>query len=139
MNRVTTAASVLTVSAITFALTACGNGSGSQYCDQLEGANAQFSAGGAMADQAAIADAADTFQRIADSAPEEVKQDWHAFADAFTTLAGLEVDPTDPEAMSDPQVADQLQGLQADMTQTQDIETHAQEECDLDLSAGTQN
>lgn len=134
MKRMTKAVSMLGAAAVALSLTACGGDSGSDYCDELESVNDEFSAAGdAMSDPEAMSDMVDSFQGIADAAPDDVKGDWDALVEAMSVMS--EIDMTDPEAMSDPETMEKLEGLEDVQTNSDNIVQHAQDECDVDLGA----
>ncbi|PSK97538.1 hypothetical protein CLV30_12230 [Haloactinopolyspora alba] len=143
MTRITqTAFSLLGASALAISLTACGDSEGGGettagsdgggYCDELKSVNEEFAnAGSAMTNPDQLSGMVDSFQGIADVAPEEVKADWEALVGGLETLS--EIDMSDPEAMQDPKVKEKLQGLGDLQTNSDNISTHAKDECDIDL------
>ncbi|WP_298323609.1 hypothetical protein [Haloactinopolyspora sp.] len=133
MNRVTKVASILGATALVMSVTACGS-DGGDYCDELKNTESELSdADTALTDPGALSDMTEKLESVADSAPDEVKEDWTAVTDAFTTLSELDVDFNDPEAMSDPEVMEQLEGMADVQTNFENIATHAEEECDVDM------
>jgi len=128
-----------------------GSAGGGDYCDSIEDAKAEFGdiEGG---DFAGFDQAIDTVHELADDAPDEVADDWEVLEGALDDLvaalekAGIEL--SDLEAMSRGEMPPgldpaKLQELAADMqdfggeeleTATDNIEKHAKDECDVDLS-----
>jgi hypothetical protein len=132
-------------------LTGCGGGT-EEYCNSLEDATSQFDSleGGSPED---FGDAVATFRELGDDAPDEVSEDWEVLNKTFDDMeaaledAGLSfddlgtltsgelpegVDPADVESLSAT-----FEEMNSDAVQQagDDIEAHAQEECDIDLSS----
>ncbi len=81
---------------------------------------------------------------LADDAPSEVKGDLETLADGVREIADIfgEIDFNDPEALSDPANAEQLQemgermeALDATVGEASDnVESYLSDECDIDIS-----
>ena len=132
-------------------LTACGGGT-KAYCDDLREANKDFSSLD-NADFAKFDEAISRMHKLADEAPDEVKDDWKVLDGALNDLqaalkkAGLTTD--DLAKMSQGQMPEnfdmtKLQQLQEDMSSLGDqkfedasnaIEKHAKDECNVDLGS----
>jgi hypothetical protein len=77
-------------------------------------------------DPDALADITSQIQRVADSAPDDIKADWEALADGFSTLADIDFENLDLE---DPDAMDALQGLE-DLDGASDrVGEHIESEC----------
>jgi uncharacterized lipoprotein YehR (DUF1307 family) len=129
MKTLRRTAGIASAAALTFALAACGGGS--EYCDLIEQANEDFSGSNpmeAISDPEQLAEFQESFQGIADAAPEDAQAAWQATADVFQILVDADgdltaIDPADAEAMA---------GMETDMTE---LGTSVQEECDIDMEA----
>ena len=138
-------------------LTGCGGGdsgeSSSSYCDDLKSAQEEFSAFDSdNPDMADLDKAMDRMHQLADEAPDAVKEDWDtldgALQDFQTALedAGLTMDDLakmqsgempenfDPAKLQE--LAPKLQSLgdQDFQAAADNLEKHAKDECDVDLS-----
>jgi hypothetical protein len=134
-------------------LTACGGGT-KAYCDDLRSANKDFSSLSG-ADFSKFDDAITQMHKLADEAPDPVKDDWKVLDDALNNFqdalkkAGLTTD--DLGKISQGQMPpnfdmSKLQQLQQDMQSLGDqkfqdassaIEKHAKDECNVDLGASS--
>lgn len=132
-------------------LSACSSES-SQYCDDLSAAQEQFESLSTN-DLSSIEEAFDTFHELADQAPDEIADDWQVLDEGITTIetaleeAGLTFADLEglqsgqlPEGVEPEDVqnlASQFSELSSqEFTDASDaIETHAQDECDVDLSS----
>ena len=132
------------------ALAGCGGGTDA-YCDSIESAADEFSTfeGGTAGD---LEQAMETFDALADEAPDDVAADWEVLDNAFSGLedaledAGLEFSdldammsgetPADLDPAKMQALAEDLQALATDDIQeaADNIEKHAQDECGVDLS-----
>ena len=134
-------------------LTACGGGAGDSaaYCDSLKEAKEDFSTL-ESGDFDNLDKAIDQLHKLADEAPDDVKSDWETVDGALTDLqnafeeAGLKL--SDLEGLSNgeiPEGADMeklttltqdLGSITSDKVQKagDNIEKHAKDECDVDLS-----
>lgn len=155
MKRTLALAAVTAV--LTSGLVACGGnddsaaGSG-DYCDQLSKADSAFSALDGQ-DVSKLQDAVDAVNEFADSAPDDVKDDWKVLADTFGQLekaladAGIKLSDLASIQNGDlPEGAD-MEKLMALGEQMQDlggeeaqkaadaIEKNAKDECDIDLGS----
>lgn len=122
-------AGITSAAALTFTLAACGGGS--EYCDLIEQANEDFAGANAteaFEDPERLVEYQESFQNIADAAPEEVKETWQGTADVFQLLVDADGDLT----AIDPADAEGLTNMAADM---ESIATNVQEECDIDMEA----
>jgi hypothetical protein len=131
-------------------LSGCGGGTDS-YCDALESTQKDFEDFEA-ADFSNFEDFTDRVDELADEAPDEVKDDWETLGDALKAFvealdkAGLE--PADLEGLSSGELPEgvdmealteamtEVQALGGDDVQkaTENIEKHAKDECNIDLS-----
>jgi hypothetical protein len=138
-------------------LTGCGggdSGEGSSYCDDLKSAQEEFSAFNSdNPDAADLEKAIDRFHQLADEAPDEVKDDWATLDGALQDFqqaledAGLTMDDLakiqngempenfDPAKLQE--LAPKLQSLgdQDFQDAADNIEKHAKDECNVDLSS----
>lgn len=128
MTRSKTTFSLLGAAALAISLTACGGddgdgggSSGANYCDEVKTFSEDMSAAMSSTDTDAKADFAESYQKIADVAPSEIKADYQTVADAMTTLA--EIDLTDPESAS---ALEEIGDLEAVTTR---IGEHIESEC----------
>ena len=131
-------------------LTGCG-GDGDDYCDTLSSARDDFSAVGS-GDIDSIDDFRDVTSDLADSAPDEVADDWRtiqkAFEDLESAMDEVGVSMEDLDAMSaDGEMPDgvdqedlmalgeELQGIGDGINESGDaITEHPKESCDIDLN-----
>ena len=140
-------------------LTACGDdggdkagGSGGDYCSDLKAAKKQVDAvkGGDFSD---IEKTTDAMNKLADEAPDEIKDDWEILVDGVGKIvaalkkAGLDDD--DMAALQSGQIPDgvdivALQGLMAELNTAtaeefqaalENVNKHAKDECKVDLEA----
>jgi hypothetical protein len=123
-----------------------GGGGGGDYCTSLEEAQDSFSGD---VDPTSFGEMIDKVDEIVDEAPDEVKGDWEQLQGALQDFesaledAGLTLeDLSDPSALASvaPEDAAAIQevatSMSTDFTEaTTSIQTHAQEECDLDLGS----
>lgn len=138
-------------------LAGCGGGdggggdAGGDYCDRLASAKEDFESLDS-GDFAGFEEAIATIHELADEAPDEVAADWETLEGAIDQLetalddAGIEI--SDLEAMSrgempegvDPSklasLGEDLQAMGSEEFETAstNIEEHAKDECDIDLS-----
>ncbi|MBJ7356068.1 hypothetical protein [Nocardioides sp.] len=154
MKRLT---SLLAVTAFSASLlTGCGGdgggGDADSYCDSLESIQKDFEDFEA-ADFSNFDEFTDRVEALADDAPDEVKEDWEVLTKAFTAFvdaleeAGLE--PADLEGLANNELPEgvDMEALTEAMTEaqalgseevekaTENIEKHAKDECNIDLSA----
>jgi hypothetical protein len=128
-----------------------GSAGGGDYCDSIADAKAELEdiQGG---DIGGFEQAIETVHELADEAPDEVADDWEVLEGGIDDLvAALEkagIEPSDLEAISRGEMPPgldpaKLQTLAEDMqdfggeefeTATDNIEKHAKDECDVDLS-----
>ncbi|GAB3262486.1 hypothetical protein [Nocardioides dilutus] len=148
MKRLT---SMLAATAIAASLlSGCGGGTDS-YCDALKETQKDFE-NFEGSDFSSFEEFTDQVEEFADDAPDEVKDDWKVLAEAFKAFvkaledAGLE--PEDLEGLSSGEIPEDvdMEALTEAMTEaqalgseefqkaTENIEKHAKEECDIDLS-----
>lgn len=140
-------------------LTACGDdsgdkasGSGGDYCSDLKDAKKQVDAlkGGDLSD---LEKTTDTMHKLADEAPDEIKDDWKTLVDGVDKLvAALEkagLDDEDMATLQNGQVPEgvDMAALQSLMSEIQALDTpefekagdnitkHAKDECGVDLQA----
>ena len=131
-------------------LTGCSGGTDA-YCDTLEDTQKDFEDFEA-ADFSNFDEFTDRVEELADDAPDEVKDDWKVLADAFKAFvdaldkAGLE--PADLEGLASGEIPEgvDMEALTEAMTEaqalggeefekaTENIEKHAKDECNIDLS-----
>ncbi|PZF83159.1 hypothetical protein [Jiangella anatolica] len=118
MTRSTRTASLLgAAAALVLGLSACGGGGDSEYCDLLSSAEEDSALADAdPSDPEALEDANDRVQEIIDAAPDDVRGDWETFQ----------------TALSDPEAAQEGDPTEA-LTALENIQQHAQDECDLEL------
>jgi hypothetical protein len=129
-----------------------GGGSTDSYCDSLKETQKDFEDFEAS-DFSNFDEFTERVEELADDAPDEVKADWEALAGAFKAFvdalddAGL--DPADLEGLASGEIPEgvDMEALTEAMTEaqalgseeveqaTENIEKHAKEECDIDLSA----
>jgi len=135
-------------------LTACGGGGSGDtdaYCDSIEDAKSDIESLDS-ADFDNLEQAFDTFHKIAGEAPDDVKADWEVLDGAFQDMqdalaeAGLKISDLEglssgqlPEGVDQAKLAALVEDLQAvGSEKVQDaadnIEKHAKDECDVDLS-----
>ncbi|TDD69480.1 hypothetical protein E1262_12615 [Jiangella aurantiaca] len=121
MTRSTRTASLLgAAAALVLGLTACSGGGDSEYCDLLNSAQEDTSFADAdPTDPEAMEEFNNQLQEVVDAAPDDLKGDWETFQSAL-------------EAMSDPEAAAE-QDPEAATTAMENIEQHAQDECDIEL------
>jgi hypothetical protein len=133
-------------------LSGCGGGgSTDSYCDSLEKTQKDFD-DFESADFSNFDDFTDRVEELADEAPDEVKDDWKVLSDAFKAFvealdkAGL--DPADLEGLGTGELPEgvDMEALTEAMTEaqalgseevekaTENIEKHAKDECNIDLS-----
>jgi hypothetical protein len=132
-------------------LTGCSGGGTDEYCDTLEETQNNFEDFEA-ADFSNFDEFTDRVEELADDAPDEVKDDWKVLADAFKAFvdaldkAGLE--PADLEGLASGEIPEgvDMEALTEAMTEaqalggeefeqaTENIEKHAKDECNIDLS-----
>ena len=140
-------------------LTACGDDSGDKasgssgdYCKDLKAAKKEVDAikGGDFSD---LAKTTDAMHKLADEAPDEIKDDWRALVDGVDKLvaalkkAGL--DDSDMATLQNGDIPDgvDMAALQSLMTEIKALETpefqkagddinkHAKDKCGVDLQA----
>ncbi len=135
-------------------LTACGGSESSAYCDQLRDSKALFeNFDSSSPDPAQLDQAFDRFRELAEEAPEAVAGDWETLETAIATVedalaeAGIEMSDLAgmqngdiPEGVDMAKLAElgpKLESLGDEkFTEAGDnIEKHAKDECDVDLSA----
>lgn len=129
-----------------------GGGGTDSYCDSLEATQKDFE-DFESSDFSNFDDFTDRVEELADDAPDEVKEDWKVLADAFKAFvdaldeAGLE--PADLEGLASGEIPEgvDMEALTEAMTEaqalgseevekaTENIEKHAKDECDIDLSS----
>ena len=132
-------------------LSACG-GSSSAYCDDLKSASKEYKSL-ESSDLSTIDEAFKTFHKLADEAPSDVESDWKTLDEGITTIekaldeAGLEfADLAKIQSGELPEGVDmeKVQGLASEFSKlssdeftkaSENIEKHAKDECDVDLSA----
>jgi len=142
-------------------LTACGGddgggggapGSGGDYCKDIKAAAATFG-NLETSDTASIGDAFATFHKLADEAPDPIKDDWKTLDVAITTVekaledAGIKIEDLDklqsgevPEGVDLTKLAglasefQKLSGAEFDKS-SKAIEAHAKSVCKVDLNA----
>jgi hypothetical protein len=135
-------------------LTACGGGDSGDtdaYCDSIKEAKADFESLD-KADFSKLEDAFDKIHEIAGDAPDEVSDDWKILDDALQDMqkaladAGLEVSDLEglstgqmPEGLDQEDLTKLVQDIQAVGSEevkkaADNIEKHAKDECDIDLS-----
>jgi hypothetical protein len=103
-------------------LASCSSGSTS-YCDAIRSAQQDWrEAGASLQDPAAATRFVTTVKRIEESAPEEVRADWHSLLTLFERFT-----VEHPDLSS---VTKQMQGFESAAKR---IETHAKETCGVDL------
>jgi hypothetical protein len=131
-------------------LSGCGGGTDS-YCDTLESTQKNFE-DFESSDFSNFDEFTDKVEELADEAPDEVKDDWKVLADAFKAFvdalekAGLEPadleglasgelpEGVDMEALTEAMSEAQALGGEEFQEATENIEKHAKDECDIDLS-----
>lgn len=131
-------------------LSGCGGGT-EAYCDSVRDAQGDFEAF-ATGDAANFGDAVDKLRDIAGDAPDEVSDDWEVITSALDDMesaledAGLSFEDLGGLAAGDiPEGVDEadLAALQETLTSIgteeaaeagDNIQKHAQDECDVDLS-----
>jgi hypothetical protein len=74
------------------------SGAGGDYCSEVEAMGLAMMNPPDPTDGEAVGNAGDTFKAIADIAPDDIKADWQAMADAFDLIA--EIDYTDPDSIA---------------------------------------
>ncbi|MGJ9412136.1 hypothetical protein ACHAAC_05445 [Aeromicrobium sp. CF4.19] len=132
------------------ALTGCG--ADSSYCSDLEAAQEDFGSLSGSGDPEQIDEAFSTLREIAQDAPDEVAEEWEtldgtieqiqtALDEAGITLAELSQVQGDelPEGVTQEDVTalvTEIQSIGSAETQeaSETIETHASEECDIELT-----
>jgi hypothetical protein len=143
--------SMLAATAFTASLlSGCGGGTDS-YCDTLESTQKNFD-DFESSDFSNFDEFTDKVEELADEAPDEVKDDWKVLADAFKAFvdalekAGLEPadleglaggdipEGVDMEALNEAFSEAQALGGEEFQEATENIEKHAKDECDIDLS-----
>lgn len=127
-------------------LTGCGGSDTEAYCDNLKDAQSAF---GGDVDASSFGEMTDKIDDITDSAPDDVADDWEKLQGALDELqgalddAGLSAaDLEDPEKLAAISPEDQQKITEVassmsseDVTKASDnIEKHAKDECDIDLS-----
>ncbi|NPC96472.1 hypothetical protein [Nocardioides sp. zg-DK7169] len=128
-----------------------GCGGGDDYCDTLSDARGEFSAVGS-GDIDSFDDFRDVTSDLADSAPDEVADDWETIEKAFNDLesamddAGVNMEDLDqmsesgelPEGVSQEDLmalGEELQSVGDGINESGDaITEHAKESCDIDLN-----
>ena len=133
-------------------LSACGGSADSAYCDDLKAATEEYKSL-ESSDLSKIDEAFKTFHALADEAPSAVESDWKTLDEGITTIekaleeAGLEfADLAKIQTGELPEGVDmeKVQGLASEFSKlssdeftkaSEDIEKHAKDECDVDLSA----
>ena len=133
-------------------LTSCGGGTDA-YCDTLKDTQKDFD-DFESSDFSNFDKFTDRVEKLADEAPDEVKEDWEVLEKAFTAFvdaldkAGLK--PEDLEGLAAGDIPDgvDLDELNSAMEEAQAlsgeefekatdaIEKHAKDECNIDLDAG---
>lgn len=139
MTRSTHVAAVVGALALTMSVAACssddsGGEGGGGYCDQIQGFIEEYQG----LDESVLQDDPETLNTvlsdlhsIADAAPDDIQADWNTVADAFDTLATFSQETPDPE---DTEAMEEQTETVADMQEaTQNVNTHASEECDIEL------
>jgi len=131
-------------------LSGCGGGTDS-YCDTLESTQKDFEDFGSS-DFSNFDEFTERVEELADEAPDEVKDDWKVLAEAFQAFidaldeAGLE--PADLEGLASGEIPEgvDMEALTEAMTEAQalgseefeeataNIEKHAKDECNIDLT-----
>lgn len=127
-------------------LAGCGGGDTEAYCDSLQDAKDAFS--GDM-DAASFDELSDKVDDLVDEAPDEVSGDWEKLQDKLDELngalddAGLTADDLEDETKlqeADPEDVQKIQEVAESMSgddleaASDNIEKHAKDECDVDLS-----
>ncbi|MGH3423647.1 MAG: hypothetical protein ACRDO8_02890 [Nocardioidaceae bacterium] len=131
-------------------LSACGGGN-DEYCSEIK--QTKKTIGGIDGSQATSADfkkATDSIDKIADEAPESVKDDWRRIGKALGRVlkavedAGLKVeDLRDPSTAQDvdPQKLKKIQAAAQDMTKVtksqEKVSKEVKKDCDIDLGSGS--
>lgn len=131
-------------------LSGCSGGTDS-YCDALKETQKDFE-NFEGSDFSGFEDFTDQVEEFADDAPDEVKDDWKVLAEAFKAFikaledAGLEPEDleglgtgeipedVDMEALTQAMSEAQALGSEEFQKASDNIEKHAKEECDIDLS-----
>lgn len=131
-------------------LSGCGGGTDA-YCDELESTQKDFE-DFEGSDFSNFEEFTDRVEEFADDAPDEVKDDWKVLAEAFKAFvkaledAGLEPEDleglasgeipegVDMEALTEAMTEAQALGSEEFQKATENIEKHAKDECDIDLS-----
>lgn len=131
-----------------------GSAAGGDYCDQLKDAKAEFdSFESSEPDFSKMDEAFDTMKQLGDDAPEEVADDWKVVDSGITTMtdalddAGITFEdlgglssgemPEGVDMEKLQELGPKLQELNSEefQTATDNIEKHAKDECDVDLSS----
>lgn len=124
------------------AVTACGGGSVEAYCDVWEEGQAEFEQMG-MADmqefEEVYASVEDFLDDAVDAAPEDIETETANLRDAIAAINNLDIDFSDPESLSDPEVMDELEQLEEQFAtieaDSQAVEDYVNENCEnVDLS-----
>src|SRR5699024_1454568 len=131
------------------ALAACGGGGTEAYCDDLEDANGTFR----TMDSGDFEDFDQVFptvQKLADEAPDEVKDDWETLNDALqemkSALEDAGIEPSDLSDLSSGKLPDgvdqeklmelpkKMQSLSSTEVQqaSDSVAEHAKDTCDVD-------
>ena len=150
MKRLSSLLAVVVLSASL--LSGCGGGGTDAYCDTLKDTQKDFDDFEAS-DFSNFDQFTERVDKLADEAPDEVKDDWKVLKDAFHGFvdaldkAGLE--PADLEGLSNGELPEgvDMEALTEAMTEAQAlggedfekatnaIEKHAKDECNIDLDA----
>jgi hypothetical protein len=134
-------------------LSGCGGGGGDTeaYCDNLDQAKTDIEALSAQ-DIGKFDQAFETIHQVAEDAPDEVQDDWKVLDDALTEIetaledAGLELSDLGglqsgqiPEGVDQAKLlalGEKVQSIASDEVEQagDNIQKHAKDECDIDLS-----
>lgn len=127
MTRLRRIAGLTTAAALTLALTACGDGS--DYCDQIEGVRDDFSdfTGTELPDMETLTDAQATIADVAETAPDDIQEQWQNLADGVQVIIDAGGDPSSVDAEDAAGFATIQEDIEA-------IEAQVQEECDIDMN-----
>ncbi len=151
MKRLSSLLAVVVLS--TSLLSGCSGGGTDAYCDTLKDTQKDFD-DFESSDFSNFDKFTDRVEKLADEAPDEVKEDWEVLEKAFTAFvdaldkAGLK--PEDLEGLAAGDIPDgvDLDELNSAMEEAQAlsgeefekatdaIEKHAKDECNIDLDAG---
>ena len=130
-----------------------GGGDTEAYCDNLDQAKTDIEALSAQ-DIGKFDQAFKTIHEVADDAPDEVQDDWKVLDDALTEIetaledAGLELSDLGdlqsgqlPEGVDESkllELGEKVQSIASDEVEQagDNIQKHAKDECDIDLSTG---